>query len=376
MRGSYRLKISAFNVSSLLPHIGKWGLRDYGVDGQIGLESTPEAYIAMMVEVFRRVWRVLHDDGTLWLNMGDCYATGAGKVGEHPGGGERGARWTGDIERIRDEKRGYRGDRLPNGHGNLTYRKGSNRAQRGDGNANIPYGPMTQPNRMPIAGLKPKDLVGMPWRLALSLQADGWYLRRDIIWSKPNPMPESVSDRPTTAHEYIFMLTKSERYHFDQAAVAEPQEESERRRRMAEQARGLNTRYNLRRDIQHGQVAPGQNGVAHSVAARHRLAEKGTRNIRSVWTIATQPYPEAHFATFPEDLIKPCILAGCPVGGIVLDPFVGSGTTVKVAQDLGRVGVGLELNGKYLAMAQRRTAQLGFGNEFKRSDSDLELLNP
>lgn len=169
-----------------------WGLRDYGCAGQIGLEKTPQEYVAKMVEVFSEVRRVLRDDGTCWVNLGDCYATGAGRVGACPGGGERGAKWA-----------GYRGDR--------------DKDPKATG-----IGPMTQPNRMPLPGLKPKDLVGIPWRVAFALQADGWYLRSDIIWHKPSPMPESVTDRPTKSHEYIFMLSKSERYAYDAEAIKEP----------------------------------------------------------------------------------------------------------------------------------------------------------
>lgn len=203
-----------------------WGLRDYGVAGQLGLESTPEEYISRMVEVFREVRGALAADGTLWLNLGDSYATGAGKVGECPGGGDnlRGA----DGDRIRDEKRGYRGDRLPNGRGDHpAILRQKTRATRdgthaGKHTAMAALGPMTQPNRLPLPGLKAKDLIGIPWRVALALQADGWYLRADIIWHKTNPMPESVRDRPTKAHEYLFLFSKSERYFYDADAICEP----------------------------------------------------------------------------------------------------------------------------------------------------------
>jgi DNA modification methylase len=259
------------------------------IDNQLGLESTPEAYVAKMVQVFAEVRRVLRDDGTIWVNLGDSYAA-SGPAG------------------------------------------GAGKQHTNKGSVNVPV-------RIAPLGLKPKDLVGIPWRVAFALQADGWYLRSDIIWSKPNPMPESVTDRPTKAHEYIFLLSKNERYYFDADAVKEP---------LA--------------CLPH---APGNRKLDESRNDHDQMSKiwgaNGLRNIRSVWTIATQPYPEAHFATFPEDLIKPCILAGCPVGGIVLDPFSGSGTTVKVAQDLGRVGVGLELSESYLAMARHRTAQMGFG---------------
>ncbi len=274
-----------------------WGLRDYGVDGQIGLESTPAAFIDRLVDVFREVRRVLRPDGTLWLNLGDCYATGAGKVGDHPGGGEQGANWA---------------------------------------------GAKTQPNRMSIAGLKPKDLVGMPWRVAFALQADGWWLRQDIIWAKPNPMPESVTDRCTKAHEYVFLLTKSERYHFDAEAMAEPAGRpggSGNKERRPASARGV--------PVDTGGKSAG--GVAGSVPW-----QGATRNKRSVWTVATQPFKEAHFATFPPALIEPCIMAGCRVGGTVLDPFGGAGTTALVASRLQRKAILIELNPAYAAMARDR----------------------
>lgn len=197
-------------------------------------------------------------------------------------------------------------------------------------------------------GLKPKDLVGIPWRTAFALQADGWYLRSDIIWSKPNPMPESVTDRPTKSHEYIFLLSKKERYYFDQDAVRE----------VAEYPDGMNGKQPVNSPYGQGFAAGRSNG-----------STSNGRNIRTVWEIATQPYPEAHFATFPENLIKPCILAGAPVGGMVFDPFVGSGTVVKVAQDLGRIGVGIDLKQEYLQMAKRRSAQLGFGQLLRAEES-------
>jgi hypothetical protein len=204
-----------------------WGLRDYGVEGQIGMESTPAEYIAKMVEVFREVRRVLRADGTCWINMGDCYATGAGKVGECPGGGKQGARWAGDL-RIRDERREYRGTRLANGRGDspgvfrVKTRASRDSAHAGKNTAMVAIGPMTQPNRLPLPGLKAKDLVGIPWKLAFALQGDGWWLRQDIIWNKPNPMPESVRDRCTRSHEYIFLLSRSRLYYFDADAIKEP----------------------------------------------------------------------------------------------------------------------------------------------------------
>jgi len=312
-----------------------WGLRDYGVEGQLGLEKTPAEYVDKISAIFKEVHRVLRSDGTLWLNLGDCYATGAGNVGNRPGGGKQGEQW------------GVRG-------------------------------PMTQPNRMPIEGLKSKDMVGIPWRVAFRLQDDGWYLRSDCIWSKTNPMPSSVRDRPSTSHEYIFLLSKSEKYFYDAEAVKEP-----------------------------------------------------TRPLRTIWTFATQPYKEAHFATYPEKLVRPCILAGtsghgccgvcarpyertiaveysnvgnrttngprskeqrhkefggagydtrfervshttgwrktctcvdtlfstiAPIPATVLDPFSGSGTTGVVAKKLGRDFIGIELSAEYSALAEARIA--------------------
>jgi DNA modification methylase len=293
-----------------------WGLRDYGVSGQLGLEPTPDEYVAKMVEVFREVRRVLQADGTLWLNLGDCYATGAGKVGTEPGGGAQGERWRG----------GHEGK-----HGTV--------------------GPMTQPNRMPIEGLKPKDLVGMPWRVAFALQADGWYLRSDIIWAKPNPMPESVRDRPTKAHEYVFLLTKSPRYFYDSEAVAEVSEGGF----MRDGFRGGDgTRYTNNRSFDNS---------ADAIAGGGAIEGGPTRNRRTVWTITTKPYPDAHFATFPPELPEICIKAGCPEGGVVLDPFAGSGTTLMVALRLGRDAIGIELNPEYVKLAEGRI------------DSDSPLFN-
>lgn len=391
-----------------------WGLRDYGVVGQLGLEATPQEFVEKVVAIFREVRRVLRVDGTLWLNLGDCYATGAGMVGDHPGGGEQGARWRGDVDRHRDVKR-------------RAVRDGSH---CGIHTAIAAMGPMTQPNRMPIPGLKPKDLVGMPWRVALALQADGWWLRQDNIWAKRNPMPESTRDRTTRAHEYVFHLSKSAEYFYDGVAIEEPQVEHERTRRLKEQAEGLDTVYSLKRDgKEYGQTKPGRSGTVKTVAARHALALKGTRNRRSVWWLGTQPFKEAHFATFPEKLVEPCVMAGtsekgccstcgsplirqvkvthektrpngchgpktegrqhipcgsarynerliarretvcwvkscqCELwGGVipctVLDPFMGSGTTGLVALKRGRRFIGIELNPDYAAMARRRLAPL------------------
>ncbi len=271
-----------------------FGLRDYGHDGQIGLEQTPEEYITAMVEVFRCVRDVLADDGTLWLNIGDSYAGGGGgnynKTGKTQAGGQH-------VTNVRN-----------------------------------------RPDWLTNTGLKAKDLIGIPWMLAFALRADGWYLRQDIIWHKPNPMPESVRDRCTKAHEYLFLLSKSERYFFDSDAMKEPA--------VSEKPAGNKT---------HKYVGTGdpKNATKEGLV---KLAgvEWETRNRRSVWTVATRPYKGAHFATFPPALIEPCILAGSKTGDIVLDPFMGSGTTAQVALQHGRQYLGCELNPDYASLQQER----------------------
>jgi site-specific DNA-methyltransferase (adenine-specific) len=247
-----------------------WGLRDYGEDKQLGMEDTPEEFVNNLVEVFREVKRVLRDDGTVWLNLGDSYSSG----------------------------------------GRTTT---TNQSLRGDKD----YG-VTRPK--PSKGIKPKDLIGIPWRVAFALQQDGgWYLRQDIIWHKPNPMPESVRDRCTKAHEYIFLLSKSPKYYFDSEAIKED-------------------------------------------------AVQGKKNKRSVWTVTTKPFKGAHFATFPMDLIEPCVLAGCPENGTVLDPFGGSGTTGIVASNHNRKSVLIELNTEYIEIAKQRIQDQG------GLFTDLEIL--
>jgi len=296
-----------------------WGLRDYGVNGQLGLESTPEEYISKLVEIFREVRRMLKKDGTLWLNLGDSYSSGG---------------------RGRNDKN----DKfLGNGTG-----------------AAMSLGPKKAP-----VGLKPKELVGIPWRVAFALQADGWWLRQDIIeevkiycpncgweleeriwrhgqdreiiWKKPNPMPESVTDRCTKAHEYIFLLSKSAKYYYDAEAIKE------------------SSTYG---------PGCGWEDAGHEIAVKTIdvanpafRAIKSTRNKRSVWTIATKPYPQAHFAVFPPELITPCIKAGCPKDGIVIDPFGGSGTTAEVSKKLGRKCILIELKREYCALAEKRINQ-------------------
>ena len=267
-----------------------WGLRDYGVEGQIGLEETPEQYIEKMVQVFREVWRVLRDDGTLWLNLGDSYC-----------GSRKGAWDKTDVQ-----KEVYVPD--PNGRA-----------------AKIPKIPN---------GLKAKNLVGIPWRVALALQADGWYLRQDIIWHKPNPMPESVTDRCTKSHEYIFLLSKAAKYYYDNEAIKEP----------AQPDNSIRDRDNTRLNNTPGRTK--MQGL--------KVNTYETRNKRSVWTVTTKPYSGAHFATFPEELIEPCILAGSKIGDIVLDPFMGSGTTAAVAKKTGRRYAGVELNEKYKPLQDKR----------------------
>jgi len=275
-----------------------WGLRDYGAEGQIGLEATPDEYVARMVEVFRDVRRVLRDDGTCWVNLGDSY-NAAGREGH--------------------------GTRI--GHKQQTNRASGSGADS---------------NRPTDRALKPKDLVGIPWRVAFALQSDGWYLRQDIIWAKPNPMPESVADRCTKAHEYVFLLSKSERYHYDAGAIAEAAICAGR----VTEYDGTQKNANVDPTLQRTRLG-GANG-SQSVTVGD------TRNRRSVWTIPTAPYPGAHFATFPPALVEPCILAGCPDGGTVLDPFSGSGTTGMVALRHGRSYVGLELNPAYAALSRTR----------------------
>ena len=279
-----------------------YGLRDYGHDGQIGLEETPEEYIAAMVEVFRCVKDVLADDGTLWLNIGDSY------YNYRPGKGQALVKQT-----------------VANSDQDLpqTCARRGNKLER----------------------LKEKDLIGIPCMLAFALRADGWYLRQDIIWHKPNPMPESVQDRCTKAHEYIFLLSKSEKYYYDIDAIKE---------------KSLNTpeqQEAKRNKVDHkGQRDNGD--MRHTTSGFTKTGIYQMKNKRSVWTVTTKPYDGAHFAVFPSDLIEPCIMAGAPVGGIVLDPFMGSGTTAQVAQNLGRQYLGCELNEDYKLLQEKRLSQL------------------
>lgn len=277
-----------------------FGLRDYGHEGQIGHEETPEEFIKQLVEVFRCVWDVLEDDGTLWVNMGDSYCNTNG------------------------------------------FARASPEYQR-EGRNNMPANDRKL-DKLHATGLKTKDLIGIPWMLAFALRADGWYLRQDIIWSKTNPMPESVQDRCTKSHEYIFLLSKSQKYYYDNESIKEKSIH-------AGEQRSFNSPKKAMRNVE-GKVSSGNE---HPDALPVEVSE--LKNKRSVWTVNPKPYAGAHFAVFPEELIEPCILAGAPVGGIVLDPFMGSGTTAQVAQALGRQYLGCELNPEYGKLQKKRTAQ-------------------
>ena len=282
-----------------------FGLRDYGVDGQIGLEMTPDAFVAELVAVFREVLRVLRDDGTLWLNLGDSYA--GSRCGPQGLLGEMADRSVASQRMAREQA------------GNYAARPGA----------------------------KPKDLLGIPWMVAFALRADGWFLRQDIIWSKPNPMPESVRDRCTKAHEYLFLLSKSERYFYDAVSIREDASGTAHARRAKD-----------------GAVRVTQKTVAATAGVKNNASMSAAisgevlpyRNKRSVWTVGTEAFKEAHFATYPPELIEPCILAGAPKGGCVLDPFGGAGTTGLVADRLGRDAVLVELNPAYAEIARKRIA--------------------
>ena len=264
-----------------------WGLRDYGVKGQIGMEKTLDEYVAKMVEIFREVRRVLRKDGTLWMNLGDTYSCSWGATSHALVG----------------------------------------RARRMAYNC--------RPPQSRLNGLKSKDLCCIPWMVAIALRSDGWYLRSDIIWSKLNPMPESVTDRPTKAHEYIFLMSKNKKYYYDGGAIKE--------RSKSEGSIHVD-----------GNTDKMTNQKGFGTRPSKTYVTPAFRNKRSVWGVSTMPYSKAHFATFPPKLIEPCILAGCPRGGIVLDPFMGSGTTGMVAKNLLRHYIGIELNSQYIEMAEER----------------------
>ncbi len=309
-----------------------FGLRDYGHPGQLGLEATPAEFVAALVEVFGLVRELLADDGVLWLNLGDSYARAGG--------------WSNN-----------------NGLDGVATRQESSRAV-----CNISASGGA--SQKLAAGLKPKDLIGIPWRVAFALQADGWYLRQDIIWHKPNPMPESVTDRCTKAHEYLFLLSKSERYYFDGRAIAQP---------IADSSKERLAQPNLPNQQGSDRVPGKTNGNMKAVGQRfggnkygdddreesraksgnEYTGGDGLANRRSVWTVPTVPYSGAHFATFPPALIEPCILAGSRSADTVLDCFFGSGTTGEVAGNLGRNWIGCELNPDYAPLQQARTAQRG-----------------
>ena len=273
-----------------------WGLRDYGNDGQLGLESTPQEFVDNLCQVFDEVGRVLADDGTLWVNLGDSYAN----VG------------------------------MSNPSAKSTLGGGKD---RGAADYSIA-------RKIPV-GLKQKDLVGIPWRFAFAMQDRGWYLRQDIIWAKPNPMPESVTDRCTKSHEYVFLLTKNPRYYFDHEAIKEP---------LAESSIGR-----LKQDIDNQVGSERANGGAKKNGTMKARGDiDGGRNKRSVWTVTTKGYKEAHFAVYPPELITPCVLAGSGEGDTVLDPFSGSGTTGEVALQNGREYIGVELNPDYAELSHRR----------------------
>ena len=265
-----------------------YALRNYQMDGQVGVEESPDDYVQKIVQVFREVRRVLKDDGTIWINLGDSYAGSGGA--------------------------GNQFDQIENG-----------------------LSPYKQTGSPKDIGLKPKDLIGIPWRVAFALQADGWYLRSDIIWHKPNPMPESVKDRPTKSHEYIFLMSKNRTYYYDQESIKTPVKQ--------ENIKGTTTHKRSTKDWGDGTGVKTHNGFDKS----YDMANK-----RDVWTVPTDKFEGQHFATFPKELIKPCILAGCPEGGTVLDPFNGSGTTCIVSLQNNRKYIGIELNPEYCIIAHKR----------------------
>ncbi len=332
--GLERMKSDGVVVSMCVTSPPYYGLRDYGVSGQLGLEATPEEYISNLVGVFSRVWDVLADDGTLWVNIADSYASTGG---------------------ARNREKHGKGSRL----------------QGGTANEDNGAGCRVRPG----GGVKEKDLIGIPWMLAFALRADGWYLRQDIIWEKPNPMPESVTDRCTKAHEYVFLLSKSPRYYYDADAIKEP----------AVTPASSSANDWGRSGAVSGLLVPGQGYAQHrprNPAGGNKSTENGAgkfktrggteyipeavamRNKRSVWEVATKPYSGAHFAVFPEELVTPCILAGCPRDGVVLDPFMGSGTTAMVALQNGRGFAGCELNRGFVQLQRDRLGLFAFDTEW------------
>lgn len=317
LRGDCRAMLptlAAESVQTCVTSPPYYGLRDYCHDGQIGMEETPERYVAQLVEVFREVRRVLCGDGTLWLNLGDTYAGGGGFSPDAPS----------NVARSEGKQWGALNPAKMDRH---------NAKVKSAGGRRVP------------CGLKPKDLIGIPWRVAFALQADGWWLRQDIVWAKPNPMPESVTDRCTKAHEYVFLLSKSAAYFYDARAVQEPARYAGR----TVKASGAEAK----------NAAQGFGDRTKAAFTQHDTVVGDNRNRRSVWTIASKPYTGAHFATMPPELAALCIQAGSRTGDTVLDPFLGSGTTGEAAEALGRRWVGCEINPEYAKQAEVRTAQVG-----------------
>lgn len=314
-----------------------WNLRDYGVEGQIGIELKMEEYIDKMVIVFKEIKRILRNDGTLWLNIGDSYAV-SGLAGKNP-------------DYIKKHKQ----------FGKKMYQKA-----------------LGMPRYKPPSGLKPKDLCGIPWRLAFALQSDGWYLRSDIIWHKPNPMPESVEDRPTKSHEYIFLMSKSPKYYYDAYSIAEDYKEKtlttfNKESKGRVDGSGLIKSENWHNDLpikkpkewkiptdgrrKNKYNQSGLNNHSGYYNSNGELIDSGKANKRDVWTVPTKPYKEAHFATFPENLIKPCILAGTSMGDVIIDPFIGAGTTAYVAKEFNRKSIGIDINEQYIKLTINRLIQ-------------------
>lgn len=322
-----------------------WGLRDYGVAGALGLERTWQRHVAGMRGVFRLVRELLAKDGVLWLNYGDSYYSPriGGAVGHNSTINGQGSQ-----EAFRDAQRAR----------NSRKQQAASMPARGAAN-----------RRGGQRGIKPKDLVGMPWRIAFALQADGWYLRSDVIWHKPNPMPESIYDRPTKAHEYVFLLARSERYQYDAAAIAEPSSDRSHPRVGQVKVQGwaegpgshspkdhARAKADLKDSTKFGRGAGWRVKGAFGNVVTDLVSE---RNVRTVWTMATQPFSGAHFATFPEELAARCILAGSRPGDVVFDPFMGAGTVAKVATDLGRRYIGCELSAEYLKLHEQRRTTTG-----------------
>lgn len=367
------------SVQCVVTSVPYWGLRDYGHPDQMGLEPTPEAYVEAMVAVFREVRRVLRPDGVCWLNIGDSYITNVGQAGRggppsasstlqgngHRGGGPK------LKAMVRASSRGYRGDRLANG------RKDQSAVLRRE-TVGLDFDPKKpgqvrdreRPNRQAaVTGLKHKDMALIPERLSIALQMDGWYHRDKVIWHKPAPMPESVTDRTTRAHEYVLLLSKSAQYFYDAEAIKE-QTTGDAHTRGA----GVNPKAGGKNESAAAAAAAYMNEANHRRVdgfnerwrvkqnERFSAAVRGlveTRNARSVWTIASTPYAGAHFAVMPPELVAKCVLAGSRIGDVVLDPFFGSGTVGMVAEQLGRKWVGIELNETYAPLIAERTAQRG-----------------